>query len=442
MPKDTKTRYPGVYARHKHHCAIERGERCNCTPSYWGKVWDRAAGKHRKTKFLVTATAARNARTDLEKVVREGRNPASRSPRVEQAIGMFLAAVRAGEALNKHGRVYKPSTIRTLAGALEGPVNDAIGATRLSDVRRGDVQRIVDGLAPMKSGSTVRRIVNSIRSLYAWAMDREYADYDPTHRIRLPPVDTVARDRVVTPAEMIRLLAVLPIEDALPYALAVYATARRAEIRHAHEGDVDLRLLVLYLGADENARKSRAAQRPVPIVLPLASILRRVRLARASDARKPLCPGRKPGGRNSGRLSCEALQARADKAWAKAGLRRITLHECRHTAISWLDAAGVRHQVISTIAGHTLKHGGAQVTARYTHTLPGDLEHARELLNAYLAREASEDATAATGQLTISSGRWTPDGYLLSAPRGKEAGRATDALKTRARTPRARVKSK
>ena len=98
-----------------------------------------------------------------------------------------------------------------------------------------------------------------------------------------------------------------------------------------------------------------------------------------------LSPGRKPGGRNSGLLSCEALQARADKAWMKAGLRRITLHECRHTAISWLDGAGVRHQVISTIAGHELKHGGAQVTARYTHTLPGDIEYARILLEKYLA---------------------------------------------------------
>jgi hypothetical protein len=35
---------------------------------------------------------------------------------------------------------------------------------------------------------------------------------------------------------------------------------------------------------------------------------------------------------------------------AAAGLQRITLHECR--------------QVISAIAGHELKHGGAQVTAR------------------------------------------------------------------------------
>lgn len=62
MPKDTRTRFQGIYARHRISCALERRNSCNCKPSYWGKVWDRAAGKPRKTKFLASASAARNAR--------------------------------------------------------------------------------------------------------------------------------------------------------------------------------------------------------------------------------------------------------------------------------------------------------------------------------------------------------------------------------------------
>ncbi len=46
------------------------------------------------------------------------------------------------------------------------------------------------------------------------------------------------------------LLGALDPADALPYALAVYATARRAEIRHARVEDVDLDLGVIYLGAE------------------------------------------------------------------------------------------------------------------------------------------------------------------------------------------------
>ncbi len=54
------------------------------------------------------------------------------------------------------------------------------------------------------------------------------------------------RDRVAMPAEMEQLLAALHPADAPPYALAAYATARRAEIRHARVEDVDLELGVIY----------------------------------------------------------------------------------------------------------------------------------------------------------------------------------------------------
>jgi integrase len=89
-------------------------------------------------------------------------------------------------------------------------------------------------------------------------------------------------------------------------------------------------------------------------------------------------------------LSFEALQERSDRAWKRAGLRRITPHELRHTAITWLDDAGVRHKVISQLSGHELPHGGAQVTGRYTHVLPGDFERARDLFDAYLTRQIAE----------------------------------------------------
>ena len=165
--------------------------------------------------------------------------------RVSSAIEAFLAAVDAGRALNKHGRRYKPSAIRDLRGALERYVEPAIGGYRLADVRRGDVQRLVDALTPEKSGSRVRTVVNAIHSLYAWAQDRELVDHDPAYRVRLPAMNPTPRDRVATVAEMEKLLGALELKDALPYAIAVYATARRAEIRHARVEDVDLELSVI-----------------------------------------------------------------------------------------------------------------------------------------------------------------------------------------------------
>ena len=90
----------------------------------------------------------------------------------------------------------------------------------------------------------------------------------------------------------------------------------------------------------------------MPLVRPLKLILRRELLRRGRpEPEALLCPRPKPGGRNSGMLSFEGLQKRADDTWepkhkqgkpipgANMG-ERITAHGCRHCA-SWLDAAGV-----------------------------------------------------------------------------------------------------
>lgn len=409
VPKDTRTRHAGLYARHRIDCGLEAGSpSCTCSPSYWGAVWDRAAGRQRKTRFMPSLAAARGARRDLERTLEAGMLPTSASMRVAKAIEAFLAAIESGAALNKHGRRYKQSAIRDLRGALEGHVQPALGARKLADVRRGDVQRLVDTLTPVKSGSRVRTVVNAIRSLYAWAQDREMVDHDPAARVRLPAMNPTPRDRVATVGELERLLAALKPEDALPYALAAYATARRGEIRHARVGDVDLELGVIYLGTDEGGRKSRAAMRAVPLARPLKLRLRRELLRRGRPAAEALlCPGLKPGGRNSGMLSFEGLQKRADDTWQpkdKHGKRtgekvgeRITAHECRHTCASWLDAAGVRPVVVSELMGHAApapRAGAARITQeRYTHALPGEIDAARELFDRWLTSEA-DDASA------------------------------------------------
>jgi integrase len=352
--------------------------------------------------MLPSASAASNARNDLKESLKRGVVSVNAGLRVKKAVEQFLQACDEGVALNKNGRRYKPEALASLRGCLEGHVVSAIGSMRLEDVRRGDCQRLVDQLMPDYSGSRIRGVINSIRSLYRWAQYRDLVQHNPAALVMLPAMNATPRDRVATSVEMATLLDALEPADAVPYAIAVYTTARRAEIRHMLVEDVDLDLGVIYLGVDEHGRKSRAAQRAVPIVKPLAVILRRDLMRRGRpDGKTLLCPGPKPGGRNSGMLSFEALQKRADDTWEpkdeqgkptgiKIG-KRITPHECRHTCISWLDAAGVRPKVVSEIAGHAtpkLQRDAAPITQeRYTHTLPGDLQRAGELFDSYLAEQ-------------------------------------------------------
>ena len=246
------------------------------------------------------------------------------------------------------------------------------------------------------SGSRVRSVVNSIRSLYRWAQDRDLVQHDPAAPFvcrRWKPRLAIGSQRR---ARWRRCSPRFPCTT--PCRTRSLHTRRLDGLRSGTPfiDDVDLDLEVIYLGADEEGRKSRAAQRAVPLVKPLAVLLRRCLMARGRPrrGRSLAVPATRPAGENSGRLSFEALQVRADEAWGREGLQRITAHECRHTCITWLDAAGVRPKVVSVLAGHALprsQQGAAPITQqRYTHTLPGDLTRAGELFASYLA-EATRD---------------------------------------------------
>lgn len=63
-------------------------------------------------------------------------------------------------------------------------------------------------------------------------------------------------------------------------------------------------------------------------------------------------------------------------------LRPITLHECRHTFASLLIDAGVNPKAIQEFMGHATIE---ETFSRYGHLMPGARNHARELVDAYIA---------------------------------------------------------
>jgi integrase len=147
-----------------------------------------------------------------------------------------------------------------------------------------------------------------------------------------------------------------------------------------------------------------ASLRVVPLAHPVHTLLRAeyLRQGRPSGEAR-VCPPRRPCA--SGELSTAGVQRRARELWSSLdpAPQPIGLHECRHTAATWLNAAGVNPKVASVLMGHSTPErvaaaaaGAAGITlSRYTHALPDDLERARLQLDAYLAR--CLDAPAQTG---------------------------------------------
>ena len=321
---DTKTRYQGVFARHQKHCAVERGGRCRCKPSYYGLVYDPAFKRHAKTKRMPTAEAARNARADLMAMVERGEVPAYGNLRLGEARERFVIAARDGKVLNKHGHRYKPRAIDDIEEALRVHVEPELGTKRITHIRRGDLQALVDELAPNLSGSRVRSIANAVRSLYRWAQDRDLADHDPAALLRLPAMDARPIDRVASPAEFAQLLDALPLDIALPYALAGYGMGRRAQVIRLRWPEVDLDVGAIEWGVEWEARKYDASHRVVPTVAPLLGLLKRRHMAQGRPKEGLVCPPHVPWA-PSGLLNSGWLATRAREYWTHAKLRSITL---------------------------------------------------------------------------------------------------------------------
>jgi integrase len=136
----------------------------------------------------------------------------------------------------------------------------------------------------------------------------------------------------------------------------------------------------------------------VPLLKPLRRHLHAewIRQGRPSSGRP--CPPRRKS--SSGALSLDQLQKRVLGEWEEEDLTPIGLQDSRHTAATWLDHAGVSPKVASVFMGHKApkrQPDAAPITLRrYTHVLPGDLERARDVLDAFIVEREREEPTLAS----------------------------------------------
>src|SRR4051794_16719831 len=269
---------------------------------------------------------------------RRGRHRWSNRVRFTEAHDRFIADCKAGVALTKLGRPYKPKAISSLDSCLRRLPN-GIRLVSLDALSRGELQEAVDDLLREGlSSSRIGAVINAVRSLYRWAINREMALDNPASLIQLPANDGSGEHRIATPGEFAHLLDQLAPEDALPWALAGYGSARAQEIEHLDWPEVDFDNDVLLLAADEEAKKSEAARRIVPMVRQLRDRLHAEWIRQGEPASGRVCPPRRADNK-SGCISLNALQKRRFPLWEDLDLEPIGLHDSRHTCATWLDHA-------------------------------------------------------------------------------------------------------
>jgi integrase len=382
----------GIRTRHRKLCRTHVGGRCNCDPTYEANVWSSVEGK-RLFRAFATAGEARAWRSEAQVALRRGTMRAGRSVTLCEAAESWLEGVRGGAIRNRSGHVYKPSVIRGYEAALVARILPTLGGARLSELRRVELQDFADGLcAEGLDASTVRNTLMPLRVIFRRALVRGDIAVNPSTGLELPAVEG-RRERIASPAEAAALLAALPERDRALWATAFYSGLRRGELLALRWEEVDLTGGVIRVERSWDAKegfvapKSRAACRSVPISGVLREHLvqhalrsgRRIGLVFGSSASQPFTPSN--------------VRKRANAIWARNGLTRIGLHECRHTFASFMIAAGVNAKALSSYMGHS----SVTITYdRYGHLMPGSESEAAELLDSYLLCAATERMPASS----------------------------------------------
>jgi integrase len=373
----------GIEVRHRTTCATWSSGKCTCKPGYQASVWSTEEGK-RLRKTFPTLAAARAWRAEAQTAVLRGTLRAPVATTVREAGDALIEGMRSGRVRTRSGDHYKPSAIRSYEAALRDRIFPDLGGKRLGDVQRRDVQRLADDLlAEGRDPSTIRNALMPLRVIYRRAVEDGDVSVNPCTNLRLPAVRS-RRERIASPEEAQRLLVALPERDRPVWATALYAGLRRGELLALRWEDVDLAAGVIRVersyddkGRVEIEPKSRAGRRTVPIVGALRDVLvehkarqgRNSGLLFGSSAETPFVPSN--------------LWRRAQRAWKRARLEPIGLHEARHTFASVLIAAGVNAKAITTYMGHA----SIQTTYDlYGKLMPGSEAEAAALVDAYLAR--------------------------------------------------------
>ena len=396
----------GIRKRHSSGCGVRAGGRCNCKAGWEASIYLAREDK-RVTKSFPRKAEAKSWRAEAKRAADRGtlRATPQDARTLAVALRQFIAGMQAGTIRPKGRDRYKPNTTRSYERALRVHIApSAVAGIRVADVRRRDLQALVDELlATELSAGTVGNVLNPIQAFYRRAVDRDELTHNPSERIDLPNGDSKRPKRIASPAEAAALLAALAPEDRPVWAAAFYAGLRRGELQALRVRDIDREgsLIAVERGWDQVEGviepKSKAGRRGVPLLAILRDYLD-AHVQRTRRSGDDLVFGRSA----QQAFYASTVDGRAKRAWeaankhtvevaegeggAPALLRPITLHECRHTFASLLIDGGANPKAIQEFMGHSKIQTTFDV---YGHLLPGSRDEVRKRMDSYLRDGAS-----------------------------------------------------
>ena len=267
-------------------------------------------------------------------------------------------------------RWAKPNRKRWIEAkqTLEYDAIPAFGKTKVRDIRRRDIIKLLDNIVDRGAPTAANRNLSLLRQLFRFAVQRDMIQSSPCEAIDHPAKEK-PRERVLSEEEIRTVWNKLPtvgvsrrLELILKFCLAT--AQRRGEVINARKDEFQGDWWTI---PGERTKSGRDHRTPLS---PLTKEILAELISMSGDS-EYICPGR------NGHLSADYVTA---KLWAKVdnfGIPRFTVHDLRRTAASHMTGLGITRFDV----GKVLNHAETGVTAVYDRY--GYDKEKRKALNAW-----------------------------------------------------------
>jgi len=284
----------------------------------------------------------------------------------------------------------KASTLRSYRSMLYGSLIPFFGDVPLPSIRTTDVQRYVaDRMGSGLKPATVQKALILLKTMLKHAVEWDYLRVNPALNVKAPRREHVEMD-FLTPNEIPPLLDAFTPEWRPLFFTAIFTGMRLGELLALQWSDIDWRSGTIRVrrSVDKGVfqePKTRNSVRTVGMSPRLAEVL---------TDRKFNCPWSPHDlvfcTAEGGIIDQANLRHRVfEPALQRAGLRKMRIHDLRHTFASLLINQGENMKYVQ----HQLGHASITTTVdRYAHLLPDAHVGASQRLDATVFGHGPEDS--------------------------------------------------
>lgn len=271
--------------------------------------------------------------------------------------------------INTYAKVQvKPSTLLNYESMLSSSLLPFFGSVPLTAIRTQDVQRYVaKRLEDGKSPATVQKALVLLKGMFKQAVEWGYLKINPASLVK-PPRKVHVEMQWLLPNEIPLLLEALPEEWRPLFFTAIFTGMRLGELLALQWGDIDwnsstIRVRRTVWNGQFQEPKTKNSIRSIGMSPRLYEVLKKHRESAISNQHDLVFTS------NKGQIiDGSNLRKRVfDPALERAGLRKIRIHDLRHTFASLLINQGENLKYVQSLLGHA---SITQTVDRYGHLMP------------------------------------------------------------------------